>query len=125
MTEPRSANLTLPYPPSVNRYYRHIIVKGSPRTLISKDGRRYRDAVKIATTGLRMGERRLAVYIRVYPPDRRRRDLDNIQKPLLDALEKAGVYENDCQIDYLSTTRYPVDRENPRVAVSIVLIGDD
>jgi crossover junction endodeoxyribonuclease RusA len=43
-----------------------------------------------------------------FPPDRRRRDLDNIQKPVLDALEHAGVYEDDSQIDLLVTCRREV-----------------
>jgi len=43
-----------------------------------------------------------------FPPDRRRRDLDNIQKPVLDALEHAGVYEDDSQVDLLITRRGPV-----------------
>ena len=40
----------------------------------------------------------------------RRRDLDNIQKPVLDALEHAGVYEDDSQIDLLVTRRRPVTK---------------
>jgi len=34
----------------------------------------------------------LAVKVRAYPPDRRKRDIDNIQKPLLDALEKGRPF---------------------------------
>jgi crossover junction endodeoxyribonuclease RusA len=45
----------------------------------------------------------LAVKVRAYPPDRRKRDVDNIQKPLLDALEKGGAFYNDCQIKHLTT----------------------
>jgi len=35
------------------------------------------------------------VEITVYFPDNRRRDASNLQKALLDALEKGGVYVND------------------------------
>ena len=36
-----------------------------------------------------------------FVPDKRKRDLDNIQKPLWDALQKVGVYLDDSQIcDY-------------------------
>jgi crossover junction endodeoxyribonuclease RusA len=40
--------------------------------------------------------------------DRRRRDLDNVQKALLDALEHGGVYRDDAQIDLLVVERGPV-----------------
>jgi Holliday junction resolvase RusA-like endonuclease len=87
---------TLPYPPSVNKYYRHV----GPRVLISEPGRRYRRLVEremlaqraMPLTGL------LAVEVDLYPPDRRRRDIDNTQKGLLDALQHAGLYEDDSQI---------------------------
>jgi crossover junction endodeoxyribonuclease RusA len=45
-----------------------------------------------------------------FPPDRRRRDLDNLAKPTLDALEHAGVYEDDSQIDLLIIRRQDVVR---------------
>lgn len=48
---------------------------------------------------------RLAVSIRVYPPDKRRRDLDNLMKCLIDALQHAGMYQDDSQIDRLLVTR--------------------
>ena len=48
---------------------------------------------------------RLAVKVEVYPPDRRRRDIDNVQKPILDALEKGQAYEDDSQIDLLISQR--------------------
>lgn len=41
----------------------------------------------------------------VFPPDRRRRDLDNIQKAVLDALQHANLYRDDNQIDFLLTQR--------------------
>jgi crossover junction endodeoxyribonuclease RusA len=40
-----------------------------------------------------------------FPPDRRRRDLDNLLKALLDSIEHAGVYEDDSQIDLLVARR--------------------
>jgi len=54
----------------------------------------------------------------VAPPDRRRRDLDNVLKSLLDSLEHAGVYTDDSQIRKLSIERSePV--ENGRTFVQI------
>ena len=44
----------------------------------------------------------LEVDVIVFPPDRRRRDIDNVQKALLDALQHGGAYDDDSQIVRLS-----------------------
>jgi len=88
--------IELPFPPSVNHYYRHV----GPRTLISRQGRRFRE--RVAAILAMIGVRRLAgpieLEVLIFPPDRRRRDIDNVQKALLDALEHGGAYHDDSQI---------------------------
>jgi len=106
--------LTLPYPPSVNHYWRHY--RG--RTVISREGRAFRASVcallapapGMSGHGPRKPPSggRVALDMDAFPPDRRRRDLDNIQKAVLDSLEHAGVYEDDSQIDLLLTRRCEV-----------------
>jgi len=97
--------LTLPWPPSVNHYWRHV----GARVLISRQGREYRRAVirdlQLQTFPPSGKHHRLAVNINVFPPDRRRRDLDNLLKSVLDAMEHAGVYADDAQIDQLIVSR--------------------
>lgn len=45
---------------------------------------------------------RLSLYGEFYPPDRRRRDLDNVGgKVLLDSLQAAGLFDDDSQIKEL------------------------
>ncbi len=110
--------LVLPYPPSVNHYWRHF--RG--RTLISRGGRAYRQQVMTQCQG--MGgqpprDGRLALAMDAFPPDRRRRDLDNIQKPVLDAMQHAGVYLDDSQIDLLITRRRQPDKPHGHLAVEI------
>ena len=97
--------IELPWPPSVNHVWRRV---GS-KTILSADGRKYREAVgqhclmrKIA--GARISGR-LSVRILVNPPDRRRRDIDNLTKVPLDALTHAAVWEDDSQIDELYIRR--------------------
>ena len=98
--------LTLPWPPSINHYWRNF--RG--RTVISSEGRQYRLDVsyRILEQGIPRDNLncRLAVRIDAYPPDKRRRDLDNIQKALLDAIVAADVIEDDSLIDALSITRH-------------------
>ena len=96
--------IELPWPPSVNTYWRSV----GGRAIISKSGREYRQSVELAV--LIAGGRRnllgsLSVRIIATPPDNRRRDLDNLLKGPLDGLAKAGVYEDDFQIDKLSIER--------------------
>lgn len=103
--------LTLPWPPSVNAYYRHIVLKGAPRTLVSSEGRAYRSEVAARVLIARAAKRlntRLSLVIEAYPPDRRARDLDNILKSLLDALTQAGVIEDDSLFDEIHLKRGPV-----------------
>jgi len=100
--------VTLPWPPSINRYYRHV----GYRTLISREGRAFRRNVCALLGG--GGPRkppaggRIALCMDAFPPDRRIRDLDNIQKAALDSMQHAGVYEDDSQIDLLLTRRRDV-----------------
>ena len=51
---------------------------------------------------------RLSVKILVNPPDKRRRDIDNLTKVPLDALTHAAVWEDDSQIDELYIRRNAV-----------------
>jgi Holliday junction resolvase RusA-like endonuclease len=86
----------LPFPPSVNRYYRHV----GYRTLLSREGRQYRATVCALLAG-RVQQpltSHLFLQIDLYPPDRRRRDLDNAQKAIWDACQHAGLYRDDSQI---------------------------
>jgi crossover junction endodeoxyribonuclease RusA len=101
----------MPWPPSVNSYWRHISRgKLAGRTLISEKGREYRAQIaKLAVVHkwCSHGGNRLTVTIKASPPDCRARDLDNILKALLDALGHAGVYTDDSQIDELHIIRLP------------------
>jgi crossover junction endodeoxyribonuclease RusA len=112
----------LPFPPSLNHLWRRV---GS-RTLISREGRRFRKDVMaiVAAMDIRPLCGKLAVQIEVFPPDGRRRDLDNCLKSLLDALEKAGAYHDDSQITDLRATKHKPE-PGGRVVVTIRPVEDD
>lgn len=118
MCNQKPVELKLPYPPSVNHYWRRV----GQRTLISRGGRRFRASViaQVAYSRLQPLKGELSVQVDLHPPDRRRRDIDNILKALLDALEHAEVYENDGQISHLVVTRRSVIRGG----MALVLISD-
>ena len=100
---PGAVKLVLPHPPSVNHYWRHF--RG--HTVISRDGRAYRDSVWaiLRQHRIRRLDGRLAVGTLWSPPDKRRRDIDNIGKALFDALAFGGLYADDEQIDRTATAR--------------------
>lgn len=96
----------LPYPPSVNHYWRRV----GARMLISRAGRAFRTDVcsLLAARRIQPLDGPLAVEIDVFPPDHRRRDIDNLQKAVLDALEHGGAYHDDSQIAQLTIKRREV-----------------
>ena len=115
MIEP--LKLKMPWPPSVNHYWRYV----GGRPMISREGRLFRTRVEMEMRLLRMTKLtgRLAVKLEFHPPDKRRRDIDNLTKGLLDALQHAGVYEDDSQIDRLELIRCAV-RKGGETLISIV-----
>ncbi|AVJ17193.1 hypothetical protein CLM71_08640 [Serratia sp. MYb239] len=108
--------LTLPFPPSVNGYWR-APNKGSlkGRHLISDRGRKFNsEALASILEQLNRKPRvltcDLAVSVVFYPPSRARRDLDNYFKALFDAMTKAGIWLDDSQIKKLSAEWGPVTK---------------
>jgi crossover junction endodeoxyribonuclease RusA len=89
--------LTLPWPPSVNKYWRTF----QGRMIISAEGRSYRKAVAdqvLIQRGAKHYAGKLCVVIEAFRPDNRRRDLDNLLKAVLDGCTHAGVWEDDSNI---------------------------
>jgi len=94
--------IELPWPPSANMYTRHVQIPIGPacpyckrhdmavRALLSREGRQYLKDVDRVLRGL--GHRPmfgpLKLHITLCPPDRRIIDVDNRQKPILDALKR-------------------------------------
>ena len=89
--------LTMPWPPSVNKYWRTF----QGRMIISAEGRSYRKAVAdqvLIQRGTKHYAGKLRVQIEAFRPDNRRRDLDNLLKAVLDGCTHAGVWEDDSNI---------------------------
>lgn len=110
--------LSIPFPPSTNRIWRNV----GTRVLLSREGRAYRqrvaEAVMIACVQ-GFGRKKLALVIDASMPDARRRDLDNLLKAAQDAMQAARLYDDDSQIVDLRIRHAGIDRDNPRLDVTL------
>lgn len=96
--------MQLPLSPSMNTYWRNF--RG--RTVLSQAGRDYKLAVQeyvVMHNIPKLGSARLQIMITVHPRDKRKIDLDNRLKAIFDALQQAGVYDDDEQFDLIEVSR--------------------
>ena len=99
--------LELPFPPSVNSCYRAIPRGRICATILSKQGREYKEKIGRILGSSKPTDKRLMVRIQLAMPDKRKRDIDNYNKILLDSL--TGIlWEDDSQIDILCISREDV-----------------
>jgi crossover junction endodeoxyribonuclease RusA len=108
--------LWLPWPPTVNSYYKAV----RSAIYLSSKGRKYKETVEelvneqAADIKLDM---KLFVEVWLFPPDRRERDVDNYMKALLDAITHSGLWENDALIDQLHIYRGEVGSGKVRIEI--------
>lgn len=104
--------ITLPWPPSSNRYWR--VFRG--RAVKSKEAVAYNAEVNGLCVDIRACIGDVIVRLDFYRP-RKSGDLDNRIKILLDALQ-GSAYMDDRQIVEIHARRFE-DKKNPRVEVRI------
>ena len=92
--------LRLPFPPSTNRLWRI----GGGRAHLSPEYRAFLQAAAATLPRERLDAPGFVVWIKAFPPDRRRRDVDNLAKAILDALTNCGVWKDDALVDDLRAT---------------------
>jgi crossover junction endodeoxyribonuclease RusA len=87
-----AVSVVLPYPtPSGIRHVRH----SRAGHYLTAAALVCRAAVEIARAGRRAPAGLLLVRAELVPPDRRARDIDNVMKPLKDAITKAGFWQDN------------------------------
>lgn len=114
----------LPFPPSVNhtwmrgkgnRLYSCAKVKDFHKlaALLISDAKNTFNTVEFPIKG------RLSVTITLNERDKRRRDIDNSSKSLLDACTKNGLWNDDHQVDELIIRRGIINKDNPNAHLMI------
>lgn len=95
---------SIPYPPSVNKYW---VRRRGGGLMLSPVARAYKKNVAALLhrhKSKKPSESKLKIEIYAVMPDRRKRDLDNICKGVLDAMEGI-IYVDDCQFDSILIER--------------------
>lgn len=94
--------------PTINHYFG----RRGKFTYLPKEVKQYREHVQdvVAAAGHAKLEGRLQVVIAISMASRRRSDLDNRAKAILDALTHAGAWADDEQVDVLILVRQPVSK---------------
>jgi len=104
--------LTLPVPPSANRYWRIY----NNRIVVTDEARAYKDHIRLLLRQRVPLLGNVSVNFTVFRPSRRG-DLDNYNKVMFDALQGLA-YVNDNQIVEIHSYRED-DKNNPRVEILI------
>lgn len=117
--------LTLPNPPTLNK--RLGFSKKNGKSFKTKGASDFeKQVINILVSeklyNLKL-ESRLSYYAEYYPPDSRRRDIDNFcTKSILDSLTKGGLYKDDTQIDHVEYKRMSIfknDKEKGKIFIRI------
>jgi len=117
--------IELPYAPSVNHYKRagRVVTMASGKKYqlrVNTDETKqfyYQVGVKIEALLANLAVKTfdsatiLSVELDVYPPDRKKRDIDNLAKVTLDALVKGGLIVDDFSIARLLITRMDIIKQ--------------
>lgn len=97
--------LELQMPPSLNTLYPTV---GNRRAL-SKAGKAWyaKSLYSIRSQWNKVGFNKQRVMITIWLTfqDNRRRDIDNVIKPILDCITKSGIWKDDSQVDELRVIR--------------------
>jgi len=104
-------------PPTINHYYG----RNGNHLFMRPEGTKFRQIVNMTLAQFRhriVKDDRLAVSIGLVFANRRRCDIDNRLKALLDSLMHAGVLVDDSAIDRLHVQRFAGDEEKTVVRIT-------
>lgn len=115
--------ILLEYPPTANHMKLPIVMKvngkHTARLITAPKGREYFKRTVDAFIGSKELKPPYEVYIEVHVPDLRKRDLPNVEKASMDALDKAGIIKDDSLINKITMVRFPPLRPDGILVVRI------
>ena len=113
-------SLSIPFePPSVNSYVRHTKLG---RHYLTSGAKTFQEAVAVIARGEKVSGKAYEVTYVVYQGAKRKGDVDNYAKCILDSLVKAGVIESDALVVSLHCHKLR-DRNRPRTEIKVQAIA--
>ena len=112
----------LPYPLTVNHYWGRSCAK----TFLTKKARIYREHTVYAVQKLlkKKFDKDVVLEMTLFPPDRRKRDIDNTFKSLLDALTHAKVWNDDSQVKKIVARMLPFNPAKDKKNIVIIRVSE-
>ena len=106
----REITFNLPYPISIS--VNNIWKRSKQGMYLNHRAKKYRDEVYYLTRNIETFDQKdLEIELKMYPPDKRTRDIDNILKSIFDAIQYAKIINSDYQIRKATIERFdPVCR---------------
>lgn len=121
--------IDLTLPPSANQRLIPYVINMTRRIIGIKDSPKYRDWMELEARKIKNEIQApyvepVYVYMEITFPDRRKRDLDNMAKPVCDVLKLAGIYDDDSLIEFLICRRLPPDKKLAGIRVGVWAVDE-
>lgn len=121
--------IDLTLPPSANQRLIPYVINMTRRIIGIKDSPKYREWMELEARKIKNEIQALYaepvyVYMEITFPDRRKRDLDNMAKPVCDVLKLAGIYDDDSLIEFLICRRLPPNKKLAGIRVGVWTVSE-
>ncbi len=121
--------IDLTLPPSANQRLIPYVINMTRRIIGIKDSPKYREWMELEARKIKNEIQApyaepVYVYMEITFPDRRKRDLDNMAKPVCDVLKLAGIYDDDSLIEFLICRRLSPNKKLAGIRVSVWTVSE-
>lgn len=121
--------IELTLPPSANQRLIPYVINMTRRIIGIKDSPKYREWMELEARKIKNEIQApyaepVYVYMEITFPDRRKRDLDNMAKPVCDVLKLAGIYDDDSLIEFLICRRLSPNKKLAGIRVGVWTVSE-
>lgn len=121
--------IDLTLPPSANQRLIPYVINLTRRIIGIKDSPKYREWMELEARKIKNEIQApyaepVYVYMEITFPDRRKRDLDNMAKPVCDVLKLAGIYDDDSLIEFLICRRLSPNKKLAGIRVGVWTVSE-